>query len=149
MFDVGWQVWLGLILVGIVVYFVLDAPSNPNSLGQNIVRLWLRLLDRLAVPEGAMPADEARAERTERLKSMYPGLTDDTVAAFLLAQANALTATSYRWNQAARSEGAGPDRLGGRRRGVALVLRIEERCDGSAGGTIRIRADAAIVSRSR
>jgi hypothetical protein len=93
MFDVGWQVWLGLILVGIVVYFVLDAPSNPNSLGQNIVRLWLRLLDRLAVPEGAMPADEARAERTERLKSMYPGLTDDTVAAFLLARADALTAT--------------------------------------------------------
>ena len=93
MFDVGWQVWLGLILVGIVVYFVLDAPSNPNSLGQNIVRLWLRLLDRLAVPEGAMPADEARAERTERLKSWYPGLTDDTVAAFLLAEANALTAT--------------------------------------------------------
>lgn len=93
MFDVGWQVWLGLILVGIVVYFVLDAPSNPNSLGQNIVRLWLKLLDRLAVPEGAMPADEARAERTERLKSWYPGLTDDTVATFLLAEANTLTAT--------------------------------------------------------
>jgi hypothetical protein len=93
MFDVGWQVWLGLILVGIVVYFVLDAPSNPNSLGQNIVRLWGKLLDRLAVPEGVMPADETRAERTERLKSWYPGLTDDTVAAFLFAQANTLTAT--------------------------------------------------------
>ena len=93
MFDVGWQVWLGLILVGIVVYFVLDAPNNPNSLGQNIVRLWLKLLDRLAVPEGAMPADEARAQRAERLKSMYPGLTDDTVAAFLLAQADTVTLT--------------------------------------------------------
>ena len=93
MFDVGWQVWFGLILVGIVVYFVLDAPSNPNSLGQNIVRLWLKVLDRLAVPEGAMPAGEARAERTERLKVQYPGLTDDTVAAFLFGQANTLTAT--------------------------------------------------------
>ncbi|MGB6522479.1 MAG: hypothetical protein WBE83_11975 [Candidatus Cybelea sp.] len=72
---------------------MLDAPSNPNSLGQNIVRLWGKLLDRLAVPEGVMPADETRAERTERLKSWYPGLTDDTVAAFLFAQANTLTAT--------------------------------------------------------
>ncbi|HEY2554917.1 MAG TPA: hypothetical protein VGI15_06690 [Candidatus Cybelea sp.] len=92
MFDVGWQVWFGLILVGIVVYFVLDAPSNPNSLGQNIVRLWSKLLDRLGVPEGVVPLEEARAERTERLRSQYPGLTDDAVAAFLLAQANALTA---------------------------------------------------------
>lgn len=94
MLDVGWQAWLGLILVGIIVYFVLDAPGNPNSLGQNILRLWCRLLDRFAVPEGVLPPDEARAERTERLRSQYPGLTDDTVAAFLLAQANALTAAT-------------------------------------------------------
>jgi hypothetical protein len=93
MFDVGWQAWLGLILVGIIVYFVLDAPSNPDSLGQKLLNLWLGLLDRLAVPPGVLPSPQERAARSERLRSEYPGLTDDTVAAFLFAQANALTAT--------------------------------------------------------
>ncbi|HEX4014681.1 MAG TPA: hypothetical protein VHX17_12465 [Candidatus Cybelea sp.] len=93
MLDVGWQAWLGLILIGIVVYFVLDAPSNPDSLGQKILNLWLALLDRLALPVGELPSVEERAERARRLKTTYPGLTDDTVAAFLFAQGNALTLT--------------------------------------------------------
>ncbi|HEY1882000.1 MAG TPA: hypothetical protein VGG51_03030 [Candidatus Cybelea sp.] len=94
MLDVGWQAWLGLLLVGIIVYFVLDAPGNPNSLGQKLLGLWRNLLDRLAVPVGELPSPQERAERAGRLKSEYPGLTDDIVAAFLFGQASALTATT-------------------------------------------------------
>jgi hypothetical protein len=133
MFDVGWQVWLGLILVGIVVYFVLDAPSNPDSLGQSILRLWLTLLDRLAVPEGAMPADEARAARTERLKTSYPGLTDDTVAAFLFGQANTMTATLS--NGIRRLEARASAQIGLTGAAVALLTLFASKSDATGQPT--------------
>lgn len=89
MFDVGWQVWIVLILVGVIVYFILDAPGNPNGIDKQAARLWKRFVD---VPEFSVPND-VRTRTTARLRSQYPAFAEDSVAGVLLAQAQGLAST--------------------------------------------------------
>ncbi|HEY2474604.1 MAG TPA: hypothetical protein VGI19_07345 [Candidatus Cybelea sp.] len=89
MFDVGWQVWFVLILVGVIVYFILDAPGNPNGIDKQIARLWKRFVE---VPEFTV-TDDVRALTTARLRSQYPAFADDGVAGALFAQAQGLASS--------------------------------------------------------